>query len=108
MRKLKFIISLSFAIFASMQLMEAEAAVVENDFYGTTDVQHDWKEYGTDINVFQTDSHDVTYWKNFMRYSRTCNISHKVKTVVYYCELHDHTKSETFLEDITHSVNHSH
>ncbi len=88
--------------------MEAEAAVVENDIYETTDMQHNWKKYGTDINVFQTDTHEVTYWKNFMRYSRTCNISHEVKTIVYYCGLHDHTKSETFLEEITHSVNHSH
>ena len=88
--------------------MKVEAIVVENDIYRPADTQHNWKEYSTDTNIFQNDSHDITYWKNFISYTRTCNISHKVKTVVYYCDMHDHTKSETYLEDITHSENHSH
>lgn len=88
--------------------MKVEAIVVENDIYGPVDTEHNWKEYSTDTEILHIESHDIPYWKNFMRYTRTCDISHEVKTVVYYCDLHDHTKSETYLEDITHSENHSH
>ncbi|WP_249870357.1 hypothetical protein [Oceanobacillus saliphilus] len=107
MRKRIIAISLFCAIFLTVQLTEATAAVMSNDIQETT-AEHNWVEYSTDIKEFEVGTHEITYWKNFMRYTRTCTISHVIRTVVYYCDIHDITKSETFLEDIVHSEKHSH
>ncbi|WP_339227192.1 hypothetical protein NSQ77_16780 [Oceanobacillus sp. FSL K6-2867] len=69
---------------------------------------HNWVEYSTDTTVLKVDSHEGSYMKNLLRYSYVCDISHKIKTVVYYCDEHDHTKSETFLEEVIHSEGHRH
>lgn len=71
-------------------------------------LEHNWEEYSTDFHEIEAGSHKFTYWKNFMKHTRTCHITHKIKTVVYYCDLHDHTKSESFLEETIHSSPHKH
>ncbi|MFD1037494.1 hypothetical protein ACFQ3N_03520 [Virgibacillus byunsanensis] len=82
-----------------------EAKAQENEI-GYKDVQHNWLEFSTGYETIETDSHEYTYWKNFMRHTRTCDISHKIKTVVYYCDLHNHTNSKSFLEETIHSFRH--
>ncbi|WP_047981799.1 hypothetical protein [Ornithinibacillus contaminans] len=68
--------------------------------------EHNWQKSSVDYNVIEVGTHDYTYWKNFMKRTRTCHISHRIKTVVYYCDIHNHTKSETSLEEIIHSERH--
>ncbi len=69
---------------------------------------HNWKQSSVDYHVIEAGEHEFSYWKNFMKHSRTCHISHRIKTVVYYCDIHGHTKSETTLDEINHSVKHQH
>ncbi|MFD1362068.1 hypothetical protein [Lentibacillus salinarum] len=68
--------------------------------------QHNWGEYSTHYETIDARSHEYTYWKNFIERTRTCDISHKIKSVVYYCDVHDHTDTEIFLEEIIHSEEH--
>lgn len=89
----------------SVKDAEASASKLEFDTVAT---EHNWKEYSTDYEEIEVGTHEYTYWKNFIRHKRTCTITHRIKTVVYYCEDHDHTKSETFLEEVIHSGNHKH
>ncbi|SHH00966.1 hypothetical protein SAMN05421807_10360 [Virgibacillus chiguensis] len=70
-------------------------------------ILHEWKQKSSDINYIHTGSHEFTYWKNFMRHKRTCHISQKIKTTVYYCDLHNHTKSKTVHVETVHSEQHS-
>jgi hypothetical protein len=74
----------------------------------TTNEEHNWKQSSIDYHTIEVGEHEFSYWKNFMKHSRTCHISHRVKTVVYYCDIHGHTKSETILDEIIHSVKHDH
>ncbi|GAB3053020.1 hypothetical protein GCM10027286_15610 [Virgibacillus ainsalahensis] len=80
---------------------------VAADIEDETGERHNWKESSTSFETIPVDTHEYTYWKNFLRVTRTCEISHKVKTVVYYCDLHDHTKSQTQMEEIIHSGKHN-
>lgn len=93
-------------IFLPIDLPEAGAEVTEQDTE-TEDSEHNWQESSTDYNTIQTGSHEYTYWKNFIRETHTCEISQRIKTVVYYCDIHDHTKSETEVEETIHSGRHS-
>ncbi|SHG35796.1 hypothetical protein [Ornithinibacillus halophilus] len=68
--------------------------------------KHNWQVYSTDYEEIDVGTHEYTYWKNFIRQKRTCQISHRIKTTVYYCDAHDHTRSETHLEEIIHSERH--
>jgi hypothetical protein len=70
--------------------------------------EHNWKQSSVDYHTIEVGEHEFSYWKNFMKHSRTCHISHRIKTVVYYCDIHGHTKSETILDEIIHSVKHDH
>ena len=107
MRTIATIFSLLFICFTALGIHEADAATMETD--GEVSMQqHNWKVYHTDHSVIEAGTHDFTYWKNFMRKTRTCHITHEMKTVVYYCDLHDHTKSETSLIKVNHSLGHSH
>ncbi|MBP1971288.1 hypothetical protein J2Z83_003427 [Virgibacillus natechei] len=110
MVKLSLAISLAFMTFLPMDVLEIKDSffVYDNENTVLDETQHNWEEYSTDTEIIHTGSHEYTYWKNFGRESRTCNISHKIKTVVYYCDVHDHTYSETFLEETIHSEDHTH
>ena len=77
---------------------------METETAGST---HNWIEYSTGYETIEVGSHEYSYWKNFIRHTRTCHISHVIKTVVYYCDEHDHTKTETELVETIHSGNHS-
>ncbi len=68
---------------------------------------HQWVKMGTEFAVIPVDTHEFTIWHNFVKKKRNCEITHKVKTVVWYCELHHHTKSETLLEETIHSKQHN-
>lgn len=70
------------------------------------DPDHNWEEYSTSYDLIEVGTHEYSYWRNLFRHTRTCHISHKLKTTVYYCADHDHTKSETELVEIIHSGNH--
>lgn len=72
------------------------------------DEAHNWVEYSTEYHEIPVGPHEFTYWKNLMKFKRTCEISHRIKTVIYYCDTHDHTTSEVHLEEIIHSENHPH
>ncbi|MFD2044815.1 hypothetical protein ACFSTA_14120 [Ornithinibacillus salinisoli] len=105
MKKLLLATGLTILVILPIYVDESEAAVEKLEF-DTTATQHNWKIYSTDYEEIEVGSHEYTYWKNFIRHKRTCQISHRIKTVVYYCDEHDHTKSETFLEEIIHSEKH--
>ncbi|MUK90197.1 hypothetical protein GMD78_17635 [Ornithinibacillus sp. L9] len=92
--------------FLPLNVDVTEAAAAEKLNVDTAETKHNWKEYSTDYEIIEVGTHEYTYWKNFIRHKRTCHISHRIKTVVYYCDIHDHTKSETFLEEIIHSEKH--
>src|SRR5690625_1830196 len=79
-------------------------ADLDRESNGTT---HNWVEYSTSFETIEVGTHEYSYWKNFIRHTRTCHISHVIKTVVYYCDEHDHTKVETELVETIHSGNHS-
>ncbi|UJL45481.1 hypothetical protein KFZ58_13855 [Virgibacillus sp. NKC19-16] len=106
MKKFSLAIGLALMIFLPMDLPKA-AAEANPQETEEGDSEHNWQEYSTDYNTIQTGSHEYTYWKNFMRETGTCEISQRIKTVVYYCDIHDHTKSETEVEETTHSGRHS-
>ncbi|MFC4557707.1 hypothetical protein ACFO3D_05720 [Virgibacillus kekensis] len=72
----------------------------------TTANRHNWEQMSTDFEIIPTDSHEFTYWKNFIRHTRTCEVSLKIKTTVYYCDLHNHTRTSTELDGTVHSYNH--
>ena len=84
---------------------EAEAKPLEVET-GNEGEQHNWQEYSTHYETVEAGSHEYTYWKNFIERTRTCNISYKLKSVVYYCDVHDHTDSEIHLEETIHSHDH--
>lgn len=67
---------------------------------------HNWQEYSTHYEIIEAGSHEYTYWKNFIERTRTCDISHKMKSVVYYCDVHGHTDSEIYLDETIHSHEH--
>ncbi len=89
---------LVFLILMPMRLTNAEEMEVEQ--------QHNWEESGTNHEVIQTETHNYYYWKNFIRQTGTCEISLKLKTVVYYCDLHNHTKTKSNIEERLHSEKH--
>ncbi|WP_139223995.1 hypothetical protein [Lentibacillus halodurans] len=95
------VFSLIFTIYLVIGLMQAEAKPNEGETK-----QHNWQEYSTHYETVDAGSHEYTYWKNFIERTRTCDISHKLKSVVYYCDLHDHTDSQIFLEETIHSEKH--
>ncbi|MFD1848727.1 hypothetical protein [Oceanobacillus bengalensis] len=95
------ILSVSLVAFSTQVVAEE---VLENPI---PQVKHNWVEYSTGFDEIEAGTHEYTYWKNFIKRTRTCLITHKIKTVVYYCDLHDHTKSETFLDEVIHSHQHS-
>ncbi|WP_373893514.1 hypothetical protein ACUL41_04980 [Virgibacillus natechei] len=104
MRKLSLAIGLALMVIFQVGLLEVGAEVTPQEI---DDTEHNWQESSTDYNTIPTGSHEYTYWKNFIRETRTCEISQRVKTVVYYCDIHDHTKSETHVEETIHSGKHS-
>lgn len=99
-------VGITFLLLFSINLTDAKAAEVNNDT-NPVDTQHNWEESSSNHEVIQTDSHEFSYWKNFIRQTGTCTISLTLKTVVHYCDVHDHTKSKTYLEDTVHSERHS-
>ncbi|WP_135108516.1 hypothetical protein [Lentibacillus salicampi] len=78
------------------------AKPVENE----TEEQHNWVEYSIHYKTVEAGSHEYTYWKNFIERTSTCHISHRLKSVVYYCDVHDHTDSKIYLEETIHSNEH--
>lgn len=68
--------------------------------------EHNWIESSEDYHEIEAGTHDFSYWKNFMKYNRTCLKTNIIRTVVYYCDIHDHTKSESILHDTKHSLEH--
>ncbi|MCT2534256.1 hypothetical protein NC661_09995 [Aquibacillus koreensis] len=67
---------------------------------------HKWKQTSSEMKMVHADSHDYDVWRNFIKKTVTCDITHKIKTEVWYCELHNHTKSEVSLEETIHSYKH--
>ena len=91
-----------------MVVISIDSLAAENsDVIGMDDdLDHNWVEYSVDYNEVDGGTHEYTYWKNFIKRTRTCHKTHVIQTVVYYCDVHDHTKSETFLDDTIHSHQH--
>lgn len=96
---------LALLLFAS-PLAGAEEAPTQEDSSPTDNMTHNWEISSTDFTTIHAATHDITYWKNFMQQSRPCDVFHRLKTVVYHCDEHDHTTSETVLEEITHTEDH--
>ena len=70
--------------------------------------KHNWRKTSSEVRVVEGDSHEYTVRHNFVKRKRTCDITHKIKTDVWYCDIHDHTKSKISLEETIHSRKHSH
>ncbi|WP_163971891.1 hypothetical protein [Oceanobacillus halotolerans] len=99
-----------FLLVGMMMLMGAitmDTTVAEEYGQESDTIEHNWEQYSSETNVIEAGSHEFTYWKNFIQRTRTCNLSYEIKTVVYYCDIHDHTRSETFIEEEHHSEDHS-
>ncbi|TMN21503.1 hypothetical protein FH966_00960 [Lentibacillus cibarius] len=67
---------------------------------------HNWQEYSTHVETVDVGTHEYTFWRNFIEHTGTCNISYKLKSVVYYCDVHDHTDAKIFHEETIHSEEH--
>jgi hypothetical protein len=105
--KMRKILAIGFIILVSSLSNTLIAdATVSNTEPETSGSTHNWVEYSTSYDTIEVGSHEYSYWKNFIRHTRTCHISHVIKTVVYYCDEHDHTKTETELTETIHSGNH--
>jgi len=91
----------------SISITQVTAETSENES-GEVDEVHNWVESSTDYQEIPVKSHEFTYWKNLLKQTRTCDISHRIKTVVYYCDTHDHITTEVHLEEIIHSEDHPH
>jgi len=98
-------ILLSTGLLLVLLLFAAPVAGAE-DSSPTENMTHNWEISSTDFTTIHAATHDITYWKNFMQESRPCDVFHRLKTVVYHCDKHDHTTSETMLEEITHTEDH--
>ncbi|WP_053219894.1 hypothetical protein [Virgibacillus senegalensis] len=70
--------------------------------------EHNWERMDTEYETIPIDTHTYTVWRNFIRKTRECEISHRVKTDVWYCDLHHHTRSASTIEEVIHSERHSH
>ncbi|WP_197046643.1 hypothetical protein [Oceanobacillus salinisoli] len=104
----KYVLVLSaLVIMMAMGALEVDPAkAVQRDVTKMDELEHNWVEYSVDYNEVDGGTHEYTYWKNFIKRTRTCHKTHIIKTVVYYCDKHDHTKSETFLDETIHSHRH--
>ncbi|WP_157037597.1 hypothetical protein [Ornithinibacillus californiensis] len=97
-----FIIGVLFIVIS--QVTSAEQKSMER--IPTSTEEHNWKQSSVNYETLEVGEHKYNYWKNFMKHTRTCHISHRMKTVVYYCDIHNHTKSETILDEVIHSERH--
>ncbi len=70
-------------------------------------VNHQWKKTSSEFEMIHADTHEYTVWHNFIKKTRKCDITHRMKTDVWYCDLHKHTRSEVSLEETIHSNRHS-
>lgn len=104
--KLSVKVSIVLGIFILFAIPSSYAEVRMLERVPTTIQKHNWKQSSVHYEVVEAGEHEYTYWKNFIRQSRTCQISHRIKTIVYYCEEHNHTKIETVLDKIIHSNKH--
>jgi len=89
---------------SSTMISDATAAELEGE---RNESKHNWIEYSTSYETIEVGTHEYSYWKNLIRHTRTCHVSHVIKTIVYYCDEHDHTKVETELADTIHSGDHN-
>ncbi|WP_010094352.1 hypothetical protein [Ornithinibacillus scapharcae] len=99
-------LSIIFGILIVFGVPSAFAEVKILERVPTTIEKHNWKQSSVHYDVVEVGEHEYTYWKNFIRQSRTCQISHRIKTIVYYCEEHNHTKVETVVDEVIHSNKH--
>lgn len=105
MRKIVFLLAM--VVLVSALLYSPAAQALPTQGQEKEEEAHVWEHSSTNYETVQVGSHEFDYWKNFLRYSRTCDVSHKLMTVVYYCDVHDHTASETHIEDVVHSHKHN-
>ncbi|MFD2629898.1 hypothetical protein [Oceanobacillus kapialis] len=91
-------------------LFNGELAFAELDDGSTSPVEEkkepNWQVQDTYIEKVDGGEHEFTYWKNFMRHTRTCQVTHHIKVVVYYDDVHDQTKTESTLIKTEHSARH--
>jgi hypothetical protein len=83
------------------------AKVDDRTIYSVEEKEHNWQVQDTYEEQVDGGTHEFTYWKNFMRYTRTCQVIHHIKVVVYYCDVHDETKTESTLIKTEHSERHN-
>ncbi|GAB3794364.1 hypothetical protein [Virgibacillus kimchii] len=105
---MKIIMTITFMMFIfPLSLAIPTSAAVDHIASETNGSTHNWEEYSTSHETIEVGTHEYSYWKNLIRHTRTCHISHVIKTVVYYCDEHDHTKIETEVVETIHSGNHN-
>ncbi|MRH41812.1 hypothetical protein GH741_03890 [Aquibacillus halophilus] len=115
--KLKLVLLMSFAIACAVSMSTVEAKHADLDEESKITVYekerqlnktpHNWKKTSSQFEMVHADTHEYTVWHNFIKKTRKCDITHRMKTDVWYCEFHNHTKSETSLEETIHSNRHS-
>ncbi|MFD1334289.1 hypothetical protein ACFQ4N_01690 [Oceanobacillus iheyensis] len=96
---------LTLVLIFSFNHIETIAEPLEGDTPKNT--IHQWKEIENHVEKIHVDTHDIEYRRNFIKETRPCKIYHHIRTIVYYCEIHGHTKVETILEKVEHSEDHS-
>ncbi|MDC3414335.1 hypothetical protein NC797_14985 [Aquibacillus sp. 3ASR75-11] len=67
---------------------------------------HNWEVSNVDYTKKNVRTHDYKIFDNFIRKTRQCDVDQKIKTVVWYCDLHGETKSATYLLEREHSEQH--
>ncbi|GGA65784.1 hypothetical protein [Ornithinibacillus halotolerans] len=99
-KRLAVIVSILFLLCSGKMVAHAEDSKLDKA------EEHNWIQSSVDYTLIDAGEHEYNFWKNFMKYTRTCLIQHRIKTIVYYCDKHNHTKSETTLEEVIHSEKH--
>ncbi|QDP39988.1 hypothetical protein [Radiobacillus deserti] len=67
---------------------------------------HMWQKMSVNKEKLFSHSHQFSVLHNFIRSKRDCEVHHVMETVVWYCPIHHHTKSNTYHLETTHSEKH--
>ncbi|UFU00825.1 hypothetical protein KO561_07800 [Radiobacillus kanasensis] len=67
---------------------------------------HHWEKMSVKEEKIFSHSHHFSVLHNFIRSKRECEVYHEIETVVWYCPIHHHTKSNTHHIETAHSEKH--
>lgn len=73
LRNVYFTIGLTLILYFSIGLPKAGAEIIEGDTT-TDEIEHNWEISSTNYEIIHVDTHEYTYWKNFLGETRTCDV----------------------------------